>query len=37
MEEVLIYIGEHAGGGLEGMICGLESTVFRAVLVRGMT
>ncbi len=36
MQEVLVDICEHAGGGLERVVGGLESGLFEAVLVRRM-
>lgn len=36
MKKILIYICEHAGGSLEGVIGCFEACVFMAVLVRGM-
>ena len=36
MEEVLVYVSEHAGGGLEGVIGGLEAGFLGPCLVGGM-
>ena len=36
MEEVLIDVGEHPRGRLEGVICGFEANILGAVLVRGV-
>lgn len=36
MQEVLVYVGEHAGGSLEGVVGCFESGLFEAVLVRRM-
>ena len=36
MKEVLVDVGEHAGGGLKGMVGGLEAGVVGSILIRGM-
>ncbi len=36
MQEVLVYICEHAGGGLERVVGGFKSGLFEAVLMRRM-
>lgn len=36
MEEILVDVGEHAGGGLEGVVGGLETGFFGPRLGRGM-
>jgi hypothetical protein len=36
VEEILVDVREHAGGGLERVVRGLEADILVAVLVRGV-
>ena len=36
MQKVLVYVGEHAGGSLKGVVGGLETGFFGTRLVGGM-